>query len=105
MGKNWEPLTEANVSNFINKKIVFTAEGYEMNRNYRGVAIIKSMDFSKSKPLECDCLEGDDLSYAFLDDHGLYTEDNGESYRAFKTETERCLSYTDGYREIFIKEL
>lgn len=96
----YTPLTEANVKDFIGKKIAFTAEGYR--HNYRGIAIIKSVDMSLHNPLECDTLYGDDLSLAFLDDHGLETKDGGETYQLVNG-GDKCFSYSDGYREVFIR--
>ena len=46
---NFVALTDANVSDFIGKKVEFTAEGYMMQ--YRGVAVINSVDYSNRKPL------------------------------------------------------
>lgn len=95
------PLTEKNVQDFINKKIEFTAEGDSANGNYRGVSIIKAVDMSKHNPLTCECVSGDDLRFAFLDDHGLVTKNGGETYRV--CEEPRCFSYSDGCREIFVR--
>lgn len=97
----YRPLTESNVKDFIGKKVEFTAEGYCANGDYRGIAIIKSVDMSKRNPIECECLEGDDLRYAFLDDHGLETTDGGNTYHIVPQD--KCFSYSDGYREVFIK--
>ena len=89
------PLTEANVNDFIGKKIEFTAEN-----DYRGVAIIKSVDMSLHNPIQCECVSGDDLRFAFLDDHGLETTDGGNTYHII--DGNRCFSYSDAYREIFV---
>lgn len=97
---NFIPLTETNVNNFIGKKIEFTAPGYEKNRDYRGVVIIRSVDMSKHNPIECDCISGDDLRFAFLDDHGLGTADGGKTYHI--VDGNRCFSYSDAYREVFV---
>lgn len=77
------------------------AEGY--NRDYRGISVIKSIDYNHRNPIDCDCLSGDDLKYAFLDDHGLETTDQGESYHVTKSCT--SFSYSDGYREVFVKKI
>ena len=89
------PLTEENVQEFINKKIEFTAEG-----NYRGVAVIKTVDMNQHNPLTCECVSGDDLRFAFLDDHGLETTNGGKTYHI--VDGPRCFSYSDGYREVFV---
>ena len=89
------PLTETNVNDFINKKIEFTAEG-----NYRGVAVIKTVDMNQHNPLTCECVSGDDLRFAFLDDHGLETTNGGKTYHI--VDGPRCFSYSDGYREVFV---
>lgn len=94
------PLTETNVHDYVGKKIEFTAEGGEGNGNYRGVAIIKSVDMEKKFPLECECISGDDLRFAFLDNHGLSTKDDGHTYQM--TDSDRCFSYSDAYREVFV---
>lgn len=101
MENQFEPLTKENVNTFIGKKIAFNAPGYETR--YEGVAIIKSVDYSNHNPLECECISGDDLSYAFLDIHGLVSYDGGETYRITNENT--CFSYSDGDREIFVKIL
>ncbi len=99
MELQYKPLTKENIENFIGKKIEFSAEGF--GGYYRGIALIKSVDFSKRFPIECECLSGDDLSYAFLDDHGLISNDGGTTYSL--TKTNKCFSYSDSYREIFIR--
>lgn len=101
METNYYPLTKENVQDLIGIKIEFTAEGY--NRDYKGTAIINSVDFSKRNPIDCDCLSGDDLKYAFLDDHGLETTDQGESFHVTKICT--SFSYSDGYREVFVNKI
>lgn len=97
---NYYLLTKENVFDFLGKKVEFTAESYEHNLPYRGTAIITAIDFSKEFPISCECLSGDDLRFAFLDDHGLETSDGGDSYQISNTCT--CFSYSDRYREIFI---
>lgn len=92
------PLTETNVKDLIGKKVEFTAEGY--NRDYRGVAIIKSVDMNRRNPIECECVSGDDLRFAFLDEHGLETTDGGNTYHII--DNNHCFSYSDSYREIFV---
>lgn len=94
------PLNETNVKNFIGKKIEFTANGYEANGDYRGVAIIKSVDLTKFNPIECECISGDDLHFAILDNHGLETTDNGNTYHI--VDHDRCFSYSDLDREVFV---
>lgn len=89
------PLTESNVFDFIGKKVTFTAEGY--NKNYCGMAVIKAVN---KNTIECDRISGDDLRFAFLDDHGLETTDGGGSYHVVKNN--KCYSYSDSYREIFV---
>ena len=92
-------LTDANVAEFIGKKIEFTAEGYMME--YRGVAVINSVDYSDRKPLKCTNVSGDDLSFAFLDKYGMETSDGGETYHM--CDKNRVFCYSDSYREIFVK--
>jgi len=95
------PLTESNVKNFIGKKIEFTASSDSANGNYRGVVVIQSVDMTKRNPITCECVSGDDLRYAFLDNHGLETTDGGETYHI--VDVDRCFSYSDGYREVFFR--
>ena len=97
---NYVPLTECNINDYIGKEIEFTAEGYKGNGDYHGVAIIKSVDMSKRFPIECERISGDDLRFAFLDDHGLGTTDGGNTYHII--EGSRCFSYSDAYREVFV---
>ena len=82
-------LTTENVESLIGKKIRFTAPAYRMNKDYEGVCIIKSIDYAHRNALECECLEGDDLSYAFLEDYG----------------TPRSFAYTDSGRTVFVEEV
>lgn len=95
------PLTETNAKDFIGKKVEFTAEGYSANGNYRGVAVIKSVDMTQRFPIECECISGDDLRYAFLDNHGIETTDGGNTYHIVYHD--RCFSYSDSYREVFVQ--
>lgn len=91
-------LTETNVSSFIGKKISWKAPSYQ-SEPYKGVAVIKSVNMNKKRPLECETIYGDDLSFAFLDNHGLKEIGKG----MFKTcLNNRCFSYSDGYREVEI---
>lgn len=93
-------LSENNVNEFIGKVITWTAESGQ-SKPYRGVAIIKSIDMSKHNPLECETIEGDDLRFAFLDNHGLKKVSDGR----FTTCSEnKCFSYSDSFREIEICE-
>lgn len=94
------PLTETNVKDFIGKKVEFTAEGYSANGNYHGVAVIKSVDLTKRFPIECECVSGDNLHLAILDDHGLETTDGGNTYHI--VDHDKCFSFSDLYREVFV---
>lgn len=99
------PLTNLNVETLIGKKIEWTAEAYGdngWNRGaYWGIAIILSVDWSNRTPLKCKSIEGNELEYAFLDNHGLETDNGGESYSY--THNNISLSYSDGDREVFYK--
>lgn len=64
-------LTEQNVTELIGKRIEFRAPGAWENGNYGGVAVIKAVDLNQRFPLTVEHVSGDDLKYAFLDDHGL----------------------------------
>lgn len=101
MKTNFYPLLKENANDLIGKKIEFVAEGY--NKPYKGVAIIKSVDLSQDKPLLCECIAGDDLRFAFLDDHGIETSDGGETFQLTKSVT--SFSYSDSYREILVRDL
>ena len=96
---NFVALTDANVSDFIGKKVEFTAEGYMMQ--YRGAAVIDSVDYSCRKPLNCTHVSGDDLSFAFLDAYGLESSDGGDTYRI--SDKNRVFCYSDSYREVFVR--
>ena len=74
--------------------------GDDFQTNYRGVAIIKSVDLTKFNPIECECISGDDLHFAILDNHGLETTDNGNTYHI--VDHDRCFSYSDLDREVFV---
>lgn len=93
------PLTELNIKNLISETIEFTAEGY--GTNYRGVVHITSIDMSQRNPISCEVIKGDDLQYAFLDDHGLETHDGGTTYQICSGP--KCFSYSDSYREVFFR--
>lgn len=101
--QDYYPLTKENIMDLIGKKVEFTAEAYEGNSTYRGIAIISAVDYSKKNPISCECISGDDLKFAFLDDHGLTTDNNGLTYQLTKECT--SFSYSDSYREIFVREL
>lgn len=94
-------LTETNVFELIGKRVEFRAPSASENRPYHGVSIINSVYMSKRNPIECTFIEGDDLKFAFLDDHGLESTDGGETYHA--AEANRCFSYSDGYREVSVR--
>lgn len=63
-------LTKKNVHNFIGKQITFTANGHNANGRYSGTAVIKDVDLSKSHPIICEIISGDNLKYAFIDMDG-----------------------------------
>lgn len=94
-------LTETNISYFFDKKIEFRAPSSRDNHPYRGITIIRSVDYTKDRPIVCDWLTSDDLSYARLDDHGLSTVDGGETYQI--VDGNRCFSYSDRYREVEVR--
>lgn len=94
-------LTQTNVSELIGKKVEFRAPCATGNTPYHGVAVIRSVDFGRHNPIECTCISGDDLHYAFLDNHGLETTDGGETYRM--TNRDFCFSYSDQYREVEVR--
>ena len=94
-------LTEKNIDSLIGKKVEFRAPSYEYNRPYYGIAIIKAVDYKKKKPIECESISGDDLKFAFLDNHGLSTKDGGETYQMI--DKPRCFSYSDGDREVAVR--
>lgn len=62
-------LTKKNIQNFIGKQITFTANGYDSQR-YSGTAVIRDVDLSKSHPIICERISGDNLKYAFMDMDG-----------------------------------
>lgn len=93
----FQPMTESIINTLVGKKIEWTAEAH--HGVYRGVAIIRSIDYSKHNPITCDCISGDDLKFAFLDNHGLTSKNGGQTYQA--TCDDFCFSYSDSYREIF----
>lgn len=100
---DYYPLTKENINGLIGKEVEFTAEAYEGNSSYRGTAIITAVDYSKRFPILCRHISGDDLKFACLDHHGLTTDNGGETYQL----TDKCTSFTysDNYREIFVREL
>lgn len=96
----FQPMTESIINTLVGKKIEWTSEAY--HGAYRGVAIIRSIDYSKHNPITCDCISGDDLKFAFLDNHGLESKNGGKTYNA--TKNDFCFSYSDNDREIFFRE-
>lgn len=95
--KQFIPLSKSNIGSIIGKKIQWIAEGY--NRPYQGIDIIRYVDYSKHNPIISDCISGDDLRFAFLDNHGLISKNGGQTYQA--TRHDFCFSYSDSYHEIF----
>lgn len=95
-------LSESNLASFIGKKIQWRAPSAQ-EEPYTGVAIIKAVDLSKHRPLTVETISGDDLSYAFLDDHGMeYNADKGWWTCCREN---RVLSYSDGYREVTVDNI
>lgn len=92
-----------NIKELIDTTIRWTAPAYEGNGVYKGIALIKGVDFSKKRAIIVETIEGDDLSYAFLDNHGLSTKDGGETYQM--TDNNFCFSYSDSFREVFFEKL
>lgn len=99
--KKFNPLTVSSVEEVIGKIIEWRAPAYSANFPYSGKAIIESVELNKHNPLSCKIIEGDELHFAFLDNHGLSTKDNGDTYQA--TETDFCFSLSDNYREVFYR--
>ncbi len=85
-------LTEANINDFIGKKVRFFAPSADGNESYTGVAIIKGIDPSRHFPLDVEHIEGDTLSGAFFDS---YYRDNGS----------RVFSYSDDDRYVSVEIL
>lgn len=97
--KKFKPLTVSSAAEVIGKIIEWHAPAYFANFPYTGRAIIESIDLNKRHPLSCKIIEGDDLHFAFLDNHGLSTSDNGET----ATETDFCFSFSDYDRQVFYR--
>lgn len=100
---NSYPLTKENVCNLIGKKIKFEAPSFKANELYTGIVVINSVDFNKKHPISCKLISGDNLEYAFLDNHGLETLDNGATY--IITDTCTSFTYSDRDREVFVTEI
>lgn len=94
-------LTEQNVTELIGKRIEFRAPGAWENGNYGGVAVIKAVDLNQRFPLTVEHVSGDDLKYAFLDDHGLEPLADGKGWGM--TAGPRCFSYSDQFREVEVR--
>lgn len=94
-------LNEENVKNLVGKKFQWTAEGY--NKNYKGVAVITAVDMSAEHPLTVKTIEGDDLSFAYVEGFGLRAKGDG-SYVVDENEP-KCFTYSDDYREVEILEV
>lgn len=96
-------LNESNLATFVGKKIRWSAPS-EQEYPYSGVAVIKAVDLTKHRPLTVETISGDDLKYAFLDDHGMkYDEEHGWWTSCCKGD--RVLSYSDGYREVTVDKI
>jgi len=72
-------LTSKNVSDVIGKQIRWTAPAYKHNAPYKCIAIINIVLNSTVTrfPLVCETIEGDNLSFAYLDGEDFVYTDNG----------------------------
>ena len=94
-------LTKANIESLIGKKVTFTVEGYEANGLYNGTAIIKSVDFGKRHPIECEVVSGDNLGYAFIDSfdsESFAYSDSGRPIEVYLTLEDRLSTIGNGCR-------
>ena len=71
----------------VGKTIKWSAPSAKENRPYSGIDKIISVDLKERRPLKTEVIEGDDLSFAFVDDFM-----NNE-----------FLSYSDSYRVVQFK--
>lgn len=94
------PLMKSNVESVLGMTIEWTAEGY--NRNYGGKCIINSVDFDKEHPLTVETLNGDDLSFAYVQKTGLKSMD-GTEQRYVMDKSEKSFTYSDDFREVMFR--
>lgn len=101
-------LDTENIKSLVGKRIKWSADCYELNHPYGGVAIIKQVsEGDKDKygivrhTLNCETISGDDLDYAFVAPYGLVKEGG----RLISGEAPCMYCYTDLYREVHVTEV
>jgi hypothetical protein len=99
------PLTVNKLQKLVGKTISWEAEAASGNSTYKGIATITNIDIEAKRPIQSNIISGDNLAFAFVDNHGLTTSNEGKTYQVSKeNESDYCLSYSDSYREIFFEE-
>lgn len=100
------PLIKSILLILVGKTISWESESGKGNSGYNGICIITDVDLESSRPIKSETISGDNLKFAFVDSHGLVSENNGKTYQLNKeNEEDYCLSYSDSYREIFYEIL
>ena len=97
---DFEPLTVENIKGLIGKGIEWVSEG--KYKRYSGKTSIEQIDIKMSHPIIDRRIDGDSLSYAFIDDHGLEKVDS--TYKV-SMKSPRCFSYNGKNREVFFRLL
>jgi hypothetical protein len=82
--RNKQHMTFIALETLVGKTIKWSAPSAKENRPYSGIDKIISIDLKDRTPLKTEVIEGDDLSFAFVDD-------------MMKNE---FLSYSDSYRVV-----
>ena len=82
----------------IGKKIRWSVEGYA-GQNYGGISVVEAMT-DGPRPLKTKVIEGDDLSFAYLEDFGFSMQDG---YLRNDASAPHVFSYSDADR--FVKVL
>lgn len=92
-------LDESNVRKLVGKTVVWYAPAYEANGHYGGMATIKGIDKSSSRPLIVENEYGDDLGQAFVGDMGFDGDGTPSPYAP------KPFCYSDGDRFVSIHEV
>ena len=100
MTTGFEPLTVENIKGLIGKDIEWASEG--KYKRYSGKTSIEQIDIKMSHPIIDRRIDGDSLSYAFIDDHGLEKVD---SKYIVSMKAPKCFSYNGKNREVYFRLL
>lgn len=73
-------LTSDNIKSIIGKRIYFECPAGSGNETYKGIGVIKSVDYSKRNPIEWEHESGDSMQFAGFDGYNnFWLSDEGRN--------------------------